>query len=311
MELFWEPKGGGVFELTAVAGDVKWFSSAAGQAGYVEFEMMKGAADLRTGDGIRLALSGADRFLGRVFTLTAGPDRVKVRAYDQLRYLLQKYSYTFTGVTASAMLRAMARDFRLAVGTVADTGYVFPKFAADGQSLLDMMLSALRETRENTGRLFVLGDAAGRLTLTDCRDRIRPFALSAAHNLTDYSDVHTIDESAYTKFEISRTLGSGREVRTLVNGPAMDRFGVLLWTGSATSGESAGVMDSRLRQAERRYAREHRSFSCEGAGEDVTAGDVVAVMVAGETRPYLIASVRHTFAGGARHTMKLELERFV
>ena len=48
---------------------------------------------------------------------------IRDRAYDQLRYLKNKDTITEEGLKASDLLKRLAADFRLNLGSVEDTGY--------------------------------------------------------------------------------------------------------------------------------------------------------------------------------------------
>ena len=69
------------------------------------------------------------------------------------------------GLKASDLLKRIATDFRLNLGTVEDTGYTLETIVEENQTLFDMIQSALDETLMNTKQLYVLYDDAGKLTL--------------------------------------------------------------------------------------------------------------------------------------------------
>lgn len=86
---------------------------------------------------------------------------IDVVAYDQLRYLKNKDTITEEGLKASDLLKRIATDFRLNLGTVEDTGYTLETIVEENQTLFDMIQSALDETLMNTKQLYVLYDDAG------------------------------------------------------------------------------------------------------------------------------------------------------
>ena len=57
-------------------------------------------------------------------------------AYDQLRYLKNKDTITEEGLKASDLLKRIATDFRLNLGTVEDTGYTFETIVEENQPCL-------------------------------------------------------------------------------------------------------------------------------------------------------------------------------
>ena len=86
-------------------------------------------------------------------------------AYDQLRYLKNRDTLSYQGLTASALLRRLAAEHRLACGQVEETGYRIPQGTEEDTPCLDMLHNALEETRRATGRRYVLYDSFGLLCL--------------------------------------------------------------------------------------------------------------------------------------------------
>ncbi|MCC8015632.1 MAG: hypothetical protein LIO87_10650 [Eubacterium sp.] len=75
------------------------------------------------GDRVILTIDGVQMFLGWVFTKKRSKDQIiEVTAYDQLRYLQNKHTYVYSGWTATQLIKAIAADFNLAVGTLRTQG---------------------------------------------------------------------------------------------------------------------------------------------------------------------------------------------
>src|SRR5690606_3700464 len=112
---------------------------------------------IESGAVVRVKANKRNVFYGYVFTVERSEDDdVQVTAYDQIRYLLSNDTYVFSNATATQIIRKIAQDFGLKVGSLADTGYRIPTLVEDNQKLLDIIYKALDLTLISTGNIFVL-----------------------------------------------------------------------------------------------------------------------------------------------------------
>lgn len=80
------------------------------------------------GDTVQVEVGGTPLFFGYVFVKSQTKDSsIEVIAYDQLRYLKNKESYTYKGKKASEVITDLANTFQLHVGEIADTEFVIDK----------------------------------------------------------------------------------------------------------------------------------------------------------------------------------------
>ncbi|MBQ6713307.1 MAG: hydrolase, partial [Selenomonadales bacterium] len=152
-----------------VLGGVQWETAQKGEPGKLTFTVVKDdVISFNEGAPVRLAVDGKDIFQGYVFTKTRNKDHhIRVVAYDQLRYFKNKDVYVYKNKTASELVSMIADDYGLMLGTVEDTKYKIEKRVEDGQSLFDIIENALKITKDNTDKVFVLFDDAGRIALRD------------------------------------------------------------------------------------------------------------------------------------------------
>ena len=79
------------------------------------------------GNPVSFRFNGANVFYGYVFKKSRSDNRlIKVTAYDQLRYFKNKDTISYTNKTYADVLKMLAADYGLKVGTVADTKYKIP-----------------------------------------------------------------------------------------------------------------------------------------------------------------------------------------
>ena len=115
------------------------------QPGQLTFTVVQDSIlKFQEGDAVKAWYGGVPFFYGFVFTKKRGQDGlISVTAYDQLRYLKNKDTYSYTGKTASQLLRAIASSLGLQTGTVEHTGYVIPKRLEENTTYFDMLQNAL------------------------------------------------------------------------------------------------------------------------------------------------------------------------
>ena len=96
--------------------------------GQLSFTLIeKNGIAIPEGAAVYMQVDGFDLFKGYVFSAERSKNRrVKYTAYDQLRYLRAKASYTFVAMSLEDIIRQIAKDFGLRVGELANTGYKIP-----------------------------------------------------------------------------------------------------------------------------------------------------------------------------------------
>lgn len=135
-----------------------------GSAGKMTFTTMAVKSFLE-GDPVAFYYDGKCIFKGYVFTKKRNKSlpKITVTAYDQLRYLKNKFSYVFVNKKASDIVKSLCEDFNLEVGTIEDSKYVVEAIAEENKAAIDIIMTATQETLANTGQMFVLYDDAGKV----------------------------------------------------------------------------------------------------------------------------------------------------
>lgn len=135
-----------------------------GSAGKMTFTTMAVKSFLE-GDPVAFYYDNDCIFKGYVFTKQRNKSlsKITVTAYDQLRYLKNKFSYVFVNKKASDIVKSLCEDFNLEIGTIEDSKYVVEAIAEENKAAIDIIMTATQETLANTGQLFVLYDDAGKV----------------------------------------------------------------------------------------------------------------------------------------------------
>ena len=139
---------GSSIQFPAVVEGAKLTLERKGSPGKLTFTVVKDSAlNFQEGDPVKLTVGGIPMFYGFVFTKKRSREKtIDVVAYDQLRYLKNKDTLIDEGLKASDILKRLATDFRLNLGTVEDTGYTLETVVEENQTLFDMIQNALDET---------------------------------------------------------------------------------------------------------------------------------------------------------------------
>lgn len=225
--------------------------SRKGSPGKLKFSVIKdNVISFQEGDSVKLSVDGTDMFYGFVFSKTrssGSPYKIDVTAYDQLRYFKNKDTYNFENKTATEIIRMIANDYRLRLGTLADTGYKIATLAEDNASLFDMAQDALDETLQAKTQLFVLYDKVGALTLQNI-ESMKLNLLIDAETTGSYSYTSSIDSMTYNQVKITyEDSNSGkRSIYIAKDSSHINEWGLLQYTDTVKTPTSGSAKAEAL-----------------------------------------------------------------
>ena len=198
-------------------------------------------------------------------------------AYDQLRYLKNKDTITEEGLKASDLLKRIATDFRLNLGTVEDTGYTMETVVEENQTLFDMIQNALDETLLNTGKLYVLYDDVGSLTLKNINS-MKTNLLIDMEAAENFSYSSSIDDATYNKIKLAfnNEKTGKRELYVAQDGEKINQWGVLQYFEEIQTATGAAAKAEAMLA---HYDRKTRKLTIKNAfaRPDIRAGSAVMV----------------------------------
>lgn len=285
-----------------------------GQPGKLTFKAVQDELlTLEEGAIVQVKRGDTGIFQGIVFSRKLDKDNViSVTCYDQLRYLKNKKVYSAVGKKASEIIKELADDFGIRCGTLADTGYVIPKFRAGDQTLFDLMQTALDMTTKSAGRIFVLYDQYGALTITKMEDLFVPILIDA-ETAGNFNFGSTIDKDTYNRIKLyydNKDTGK-RDVWIQEDSESIKRWG-LLEKAESVNPEAAVNPADKAGVMLKKYNRVRRSLSIKNAfGDDRVRGGssiLVRLHIDGQDvdMKMLVEAVRHRYGGG-EHFMELDL----
>lgn len=163
--------------------EVEW--TRQGSPGKMTFTVLKDSGiSFVEGNAVTLRVDDIPVFKGYVIKKSRGKEhQIEVTCYDQLFYLAQNQTrYVAKNQEASTAIQILAREKDIkyvqassgrdeGYGSIADTGYYIEKHRIDSAtSYLDIMQTLLDVTLAHTGKMFVLYDDFGYLTLKNVDD---------------------------------------------------------------------------------------------------------------------------------------------
>lgn len=159
--------------------------------------------DFTEGDAVILYVNGENVFYGFVFTKNRNKEhRIKVTAYDQMRYLKNKFYYSETYLTATNFIKNIIQNYELNAGELEDTKYVIESISSTNSTFIDAIQDTLDKTLQNTGKLYVFYDDFGHLTLKSIDNMFINDILINESISGDFDYTTSIDEETYNKITL-------------------------------------------------------------------------------------------------------------
>lgn len=189
---------GNIYDATNILlNGVTWESSILGEAGKLKFSLVRdGITQFTEGDKIQFFVDGLLKFSGWIMTKERTEDQViQVTAYDQIFYLAKnRGTYVYWDKTATEVVSMIARDYGLQTGQMTNTAWKIPQRIEEGQTLLDMIWTALDLSENATGKEFFFFDNCGRLTIKERKEMITEGVFRCDGGISGYSYKTDISE---------------------------------------------------------------------------------------------------------------------
>ena len=315
----------GEYFIPSVFDGAKWELHWVGAPGKLTCKIVRDETlKMEYGDTIDVSWNGKQFFHGFIFEMRRGKDQYwDIIAYDQIRYLLNKDTFSYTGKKASEVIKELAEDFELLVGELDDTGYVIDKRREANASILDMCQNALDLTMIHTDRLFTLYDDCGKLMLKDLEE-MQSNILIDADTAQNYSYTGTIDKGTYNLIKLDvddgdnghKTIYAPATAKEYESSESRKQWGVLQYHASvnAKNQNPRQLADSYLKH----FNRISRTLSIKGAAGDlaIRGGSMLWINInLGETgweqqdteaKRLIVQNVVHTFSNH-EHIMDMDV----
>lgn len=292
--------------------EIVWTTERKSSPGKLEFKVLKdNIINYEEGNPISFKVNGNKVFYGFVFTKKREKDKIiKTTAYDQLRYLKNKSSYVYVDKRADELVRMIANDFQLNVGTLENTNYKIAKKSESNQALFDIILNALDETIQYKKEMYVLYDDFGQICLKNL-ERMKVGLIIDEETAQNFDYQSSIDTDTYNKIKLvyDNEKTGKREVYIAQDTSNMNKWGVLQYFDTIDEKTNGAVKAKTLLNL---YNQKTRNLEIKNAIGDirVRGGSLIIVNLdLGDVKLQnfmLVEKAKHTFKNG-EHFMDLTL----
>lgn len=303
--------GNKVFEPVVQDG-VTWTTERKGAAGKLEFKVLKdNIINFEEGNPVAFKVDDTNLFYGFVFKKKRDKEKIiTTTAYDQLRYLKNKDTKTYTNKRADELVQMIANEYQLNTGVLENTGYVIAKKAESNQSLFDIILNALDETIRNRKEMYVLYDDYGKICLKNL-ERMKVGLVIDEETGENYDYESSIDSDTYNQIKLTydNSDTGKRDIYIARDSSNIEKWGVLQYFDTIDEKTNGAVKARALLDL---YNQKTRSLEIKNALGDirVRGGSLIIVNLdLGDIKLknfMLVEKAKHTFKDG-EHFMDLTL----
>jgi hypothetical protein len=200
-----------------------------------------------------------------------------------MRYLKNEDTIVYKKKTAKQFVKMIAEDYSLKTGTLEDTGYTIASRVEENTSLFEMISNALDLTLTNTGKMFVLYDDFGKLTLKSLSsmyvgDKKSGYLMIDEETGQNFDYTSSIDDDTYNKIKLTYDNDDTgkREVYIAKDSSNINKWGVLQYFDTLSEGENGQAKVNALLKL---YNKKTRKLTIKNAIGDnrVRAGSMVVV----------------------------------
>lgn len=317
MEVLVDNRNGTVWDMPVRS--VDWKTGRIGKVGTLEAEIANDKPleyKINSGDVIRV-MDGSDKvFYGYVFEVGVNKnEKVSIKAYDQLKYLMFNDTFVFSSTTASSAIRKIATDVNLKIGKFEDTGYKIPALVEDDKKALDVVAKCLDSTLIATNRNYVLFDNFGALDLRNINNMkisADDFYIGEESLLFDFDYKKSIDDETYNRIKLvhdNKDTGK-REVYIAQDSANISKWGRLQYFKKVDEKMNAAQIKDLLYRLIKLRNHETKKLKLECLGNwKVRAGSFVMIYIEklGIKEYFLVDECTHKWNEGI-HTMSLEVK---
>lgn len=295
-----------------ITGSITWEIKRSGSPGKLTFSVLSDdILKVEEGNAVRMDVDGKPVFFGFLFERSWDRDKiVKVVAYDQLRYLKNKDTYSYDKKTVGEVVQMIAQDYNLQVGILEDTGFRLSRVQKD-KTLFDIILDAIDLTKIYAKQLYILYDDVGKLTLRNCENMLLTILIDQ-DTAENYDYKSSIDNNTYNQIKLYRDNDETkkRDVYMVKSSENINKWGILQYDEVIDKGVSGQAIAEAYLGI---YNKPSRSLSIKNAIGDVSvrAGCYIPVILdihgTKINNKLLVEEVKHKFDQGV-HTMDLTLK---
>ncbi|WP_019241518.1 MULTISPECIES: C40 family peptidase [Bacillus] len=306
-------------DITPITSSVLWRGNVAECGRTCEISLKntinsetKLVSGIENGLEIRCHKNSKEFFRGVIFTYDIANDgSMKLSVRDYNAYLTKNSdSKVFRKKKASQIVQELCKQYGIAVGKIDDTGYVLPKLILRDKTLYDMITIALTETRKKTGKIFLLDNELGKLTLREYKKQAVELIIADKYNLLSANYSESI-EDLRNSIRITGKSGEDAKGVTVSDSATIKKYGRM-----QEKQHESEKSDAELKPIAQALLKELNSVKKESnvdaiGDTSVRSGRVVRVYEAmtGLKAGYYVSADDHSFEVNGTHRMSLTLSR--
>lgn len=316
LQVVTDDKQGNVYDISELVTDATWKTSRIGKPGSFDFTMLQDSKYIiNNGDIVAVKYDDKPLFYGYVFTVGRSEEEtIKIKAYDQIRYLTATDTYVFKNTTAAAIVKRIANDFGLKWGHIVDTKYAIPSMVEDGQKLIDIIDKGFALTNINTGSIYVFYDDYGKLAVQNVKDMMLDIVIGDQSLMTGFTFEKSIDKDTYNRIKLVRDnkKTGKRDVHIAQDSANIAKWGRLQHYQKVDENMNDAQIKKLLDQLAKSKNMETKTLKLEALGDpSVRAGCYLHVEIEelAINQLYLVEECSHKFSGDD-YTLSVELKVF-
>ena len=301
---------------------ITWTTERKGCPGELQFKVLKDdVLNFEEGDIVRMMVDDTNLFYGYVFKKKRDKNHlISVTAYDQLRYFKNKDTFVYENLTATEFIQKIVNEHfkidkedaysTINVGVLEDTEFKIATRTEENISLFDMVQNALDLTLQNQGKMYVLYDDFGKITLKSL-DNMQLNLLIDEETGENFDYTSSIDDNTFNRIKLTyeNDKTGSRDIYIAKHGQNMESWGILQHHETLNEGENGQAKADALLEL---YNTKTRNLSINNAFGDVRvrAGSMIPVILSlGDVEVQnmmLVEKCKHEFKEG-QHLMTLTL----
>jgi murein DD-endopeptidase MepM/ murein hydrolase activator NlpD len=275
----------------------------------------KKLVEYKLGEEIWVYNGKTEIFRGFIFQSEMDVDGSQtVTAYDAGIYLAKsKDSFKFVNKKASQIIREICSHFSIRVGVMDDTGYVIPKLIFRDKTPIEMITTALTETRKKTGKRYMPRFEKEYLNIRESKREALKYYVEPGTNVLSSKYALSMEE----RKDRIKVTGGGTEDSPSKTAYASDmdavsKRGILQHYVHQSDITDQAKLAQIARQLLNEFNKDEETYDVEALGlYSVISGKSI---VAYDTLPaisgyFYVTSDSHKINADGTHTMSLKLSR--
>lgn len=318
----YDNRNGRLYDISEALSNLSCTTNIQDQPGKASFDLVCPAIPpFYEGATVSIIEDNKPVFKGFIFTKkkTQIKDVINITAYDSLRYLKNKDSMVFEGLTSAEICSRVCKAAVLPHRIVDNSTHICTPRSNDNVAMYDMIKSALDDTTIKTGKWFIIRDNFGVIEHVNVMSLWSGIILGDKNSVISYSYESTIDKDVANQVKLYRdNAETGKRDIFIVNdtingGNNIREWGILQYYEAVDDNLTLSQIEDRAMGILRLYNRTRKSLKLHCMGTfNVFAGCIIrGVMTDIEDtildRFLLVTECTHNIKNG-EHTMDITVE---